>query len=198
MRVAVIGAGAAGLVTAHELGVEGHRVTVFEQSRHVRWPLELRGSRDLVSILEGRNAVLVLSRNRSSGRYRSTSASSSSFASASNPTGKFGVQNPTRRYKRHASGFVRLAGRHFIDRAGPYRDAHLSGASVFPADHTSRECRTRDPTLGVQFPQSHQQRRAFIPQASERRSIASKIDVRANAVGPQRSQRGSAPKPQRG
>ena len=35
MRVAVIGAGAAGLVTAHELGVEGHRVTVFEQSRHV-------------------------------------------------------------------------------------------------------------------------------------------------------------------
>ena len=25
----------AGLVTAHELGVEGHRVTVFEQSRHV-------------------------------------------------------------------------------------------------------------------------------------------------------------------
>ena len=33
MRVAVIGAGAAGLVTAHELGVEGHRVTVFEQSR---------------------------------------------------------------------------------------------------------------------------------------------------------------------
>lgn len=35
MRVAVIGAGAAGLVAAHELGVEGHRVTVFEQSRHV-------------------------------------------------------------------------------------------------------------------------------------------------------------------
>ena len=35
MHVAVIGAGAAGLVTAHELGVEGHRVTVFEQSRHV-------------------------------------------------------------------------------------------------------------------------------------------------------------------
>ena len=35
MRVAVIGAGAAGLVTAHELGVEGHRVTVFEQSRHL-------------------------------------------------------------------------------------------------------------------------------------------------------------------
>ena len=35
MRVAVIGAGAAGLVTAHELGAEGHRVTVYEQSRHV-------------------------------------------------------------------------------------------------------------------------------------------------------------------
>jgi len=35
MRVAVIGAGAAGLVTAHELGVEGHRVTVFEQSELV-------------------------------------------------------------------------------------------------------------------------------------------------------------------
>ena len=35
MHVAVIGAGAAGLVTAHELGVEGHRVTVFEQSGQV-------------------------------------------------------------------------------------------------------------------------------------------------------------------
>lgn len=32
MHVAVIGAGAAGLITAHELVVEGHRVTVFEQS----------------------------------------------------------------------------------------------------------------------------------------------------------------------
>ena len=35
MHVAVIGAGAAGLVTAHELAVEGHRITVFEQSRQV-------------------------------------------------------------------------------------------------------------------------------------------------------------------
>lgn len=35
MRVAVIGAGAAGLVTAHELRLEGHRVTVLEQSDKV-------------------------------------------------------------------------------------------------------------------------------------------------------------------
>ena len=35
MRVAVIGAGAAGLVTAHELSAEGHRTTVFEQSHQV-------------------------------------------------------------------------------------------------------------------------------------------------------------------
>ncbi len=35
MRVAVIGAGAAGLVTAHELRRENHRVTVFEQSTQV-------------------------------------------------------------------------------------------------------------------------------------------------------------------
>lgn len=35
MRVAVIGAGAAGLVTADELLVAGHRVAVFEQSRQV-------------------------------------------------------------------------------------------------------------------------------------------------------------------
>ena len=35
MHVAVIGAGAAGLITAHELIVEGHRVTVFEQSAHL-------------------------------------------------------------------------------------------------------------------------------------------------------------------
>ena len=35
MRVAVIGAGAAGLVTAHELRTAGHAVTVFEQSEHV-------------------------------------------------------------------------------------------------------------------------------------------------------------------
>ncbi|MXY56108.1 MAG: NAD(P)-binding protein [Gammaproteobacteria bacterium] len=35
MHVAVIGAGAAGLVTAHELVVEGHRATVFEQSAQV-------------------------------------------------------------------------------------------------------------------------------------------------------------------
>ena len=35
MRVAVIGAGAAGLVTAHELGVEGHGATVFEQADDV-------------------------------------------------------------------------------------------------------------------------------------------------------------------
>ena len=35
MRVAVIGAGAAGLVTAHELSVEGHSATVFEQSGQV-------------------------------------------------------------------------------------------------------------------------------------------------------------------
>ena len=35
MHVAVVGAGAAGLVTAHELIVEGHRATVFEQSAQV-------------------------------------------------------------------------------------------------------------------------------------------------------------------
>ena len=35
MRVAVIGAGAAGLVTAHELRLAGHGVTVFEQSDRV-------------------------------------------------------------------------------------------------------------------------------------------------------------------
>ena len=35
MRVAVIGAGAAGLVTAHELRTAGHGVTVFEQSERV-------------------------------------------------------------------------------------------------------------------------------------------------------------------
>ena len=35
MRVAVIGAGAAGLVTAHELRVEGHGATVFEQADDV-------------------------------------------------------------------------------------------------------------------------------------------------------------------
>ena len=35
VRVAVIGAGAAGLVAAHELRLEGHEVTVFEQSDRV-------------------------------------------------------------------------------------------------------------------------------------------------------------------
>ena len=35
MNVAVIGAGAAGLVTAHELNRAGHEVTVIEQLGHV-------------------------------------------------------------------------------------------------------------------------------------------------------------------
>ncbi len=62
MNVAVIGAGAAGLATAHELLAAGHRVAVFEQSRQVGglWaytdateddPLGLRPSRRIHSSL---------------------------------------------------------------------------------------------------------------------------------------------------
>ncbi|XP_039011985.1 putative flavin-containing monooxygenase FMO GS-OX-like 11 [Hibiscus syriacus] len=54
-KVAVIGAGAAGLVTARELQREGHRVTVFEKVNKVGgiWlydPLGLDPNREIVHI----------------------------------------------------------------------------------------------------------------------------------------------------
>ena len=56
MNVAVIGAGAAGLVTAHELNRAGHEVTVIEQLGHVAgvWQYHEGVEEDLLGNTENR------------------------------------------------------------------------------------------------------------------------------------------------